>query len=322
MNTVADEPVEGHSSTDKPRESIITPQSQESSENSSEYETDKADLDDTFRPPRHLIQQDEQSSNMTLRPRDKIHKDRKGLFCFYNNVTNPQNVGEALSSPHVNEWKKAMDEEYNSLMETQTWQLDDLPAGKKALPNKWVFKTKTDQQGNIMRYKARLVIKGYEQKRGIDYQEVYSPVVRYTSIRYLFAIAAQCNLHIDQIDAVTAFLQGDIDTEIYMLQPEMYTKGNKVCHLLKSIYGLKQASRLWNIILCKVLKELGIEQSKTDPCIYYDNIKKIYIAVWVDDLIIFSSQLEYTKELKDKLCKKIKYEGPWSSQTMCGLEYN
>lgn len=308
VNPIVDVPVEGHSSTEQPKESVITPQSaasHELSENSSEYETDSADLDETYQPPRYLMQQDQQISNITLRPRNKFHKDKEVLFCFYNSVTDPQNVEEALSSPHANEWKKAMDEEYNSLIETETWQLEDLPAGKKALTNKWVFKTKTDQQGNVIRYKARLVIRGYEQKRGIDYQEVYSPVVRYTSIRYLFAVAAQCNLHIDQMDAVTAFLQGNIDAEIYMVQPEMYAKGKQVCHLLKSIYGLKQASRLWNIKLCKVLKELGIEQSKTDPCIYYDNTKKIYIAVWVDDLIIFSSQLEYTKELKEKLCKKL-----------------
>ena len=98
-----------------------------------------------------------------------------------------------------------------------------------------------------MRYKARLVIKGYKQIHGIDYTDVYAPVARLTSVRYLFGIAVKYHLHIEQLDAVTAFLQGDIDVELYMSQPSHYETGSKqVCKLNKSIYGLKQASRTWN----------------------------------------------------------------------------
>lgn len=141
-------------------------------------------------------------------------------MCFFIDFTDPQTVEEALSSQQANGWKTAMHEEYNSLIKNKTWSLTDLPSGKKALPCKWVFKTKTNQSGNIVRYKARLVIKGYAQKRGADYDETYSPVVRYTTVRYLFALAAKYELQIDQMDAVSAFLQGEIDKEIYMQQPE------------------------------------------------------------------------------------------------------
>lgn len=99
-------------------------------------------------------------------------------------------------------------------MDNNTWTLTNLPEGRKAIKCKWVFKTKHDAAGNIDRYKARLVIKGYSQRKGVDYDETYSPVVRHSSLRYLFALAAKHNLYVDQMDAITAFLQGDLDEKI------------------------------------------------------------------------------------------------------------
>ncbi|GBP17999.1 Retrovirus-related Pol polyprotein from transposon TNT 1-94 [Eumeta japonica] len=133
-------------------------------------------------------------------------------------------VEEALSSPYAKQWRQAMNEEYNSLMKNNTWSLKNLPSDRKVLPSKWVYKTKTDQCGNIVRFKARLVIKGYAQK-GTDYEEVFSPVVKYSTIHYLISLAAKLGLETDQLDAVSAFLQGDIDVEIYMTQPELYEEG-------------------------------------------------------------------------------------------------
>ena len=104
--------------------------------------------------------------------------------------------------------------------------------------------------------------KGYNQMQGIDYNDVYSPVVKYSSVRCLLALAAQRELEIDQMDAISAFLQGDIDEEIYIKQPEGFQDGNKVLCLKKSIYGLKQSSRMWTIKLSKALKNVGLAQSK------------------------------------------------------------
>lgn len=273
-------------------------------ETGSEYETDTADdPDDTYHVPKHVTVPPGETHTMTLRPRHK--NDKKGMLCFYTNISDPQTVEEALISSEVNEWKQAMDQEMVSLMKNDTWNLVPLPPGKTALPNKWVFKRKTDQDGNVIQYKARLVIKGYAQKKGVDFQEVYSPVVRWTSIRYLLALAAQQNLYIHQMDAVSAFLQGSIDTEIYMMQPEMYKKSDEVCHLNKSIYGLKQSSRLWNIKLSTVLKDMDIQQSKTDPCVYYNIKMEIYITVWVDDILLFASQKSTLDDVKEKLQKKL-----------------
>lgn len=275
------------------------------SDDSSEYDTHTEEHDETYYPP-YAIRQDSKS-NVTLRSTRLKNKpneagnDKMGLLCLFTDLTDPQTVEEALASPQATEWKRAMDEEYSSLMKNKTWTLTDLPPGKKALPYKWVFKRKTDQIGNVMRYKARLVIKGYAQRWGTDYEEIYSPVVRYTTIRYLFALAARYGLAIDQMDAVSAFLQGEIDRDIYMEQPEEYKRGSQVCMLHKSIYGLKQASRLWNLKLNSVLHELGMTQSKTDPCVYYNAKKNTFIAIWVDDLILFTSEENTKIVFKEKL---------------------
>lgn len=116
----------------------------------------------------------------------------------------------------------------------------DLHKDRNAIESKWVFKTKRNVDGTIALYKARLVIKGCAQRKGIDYQETFSPVVRYSSIRFLLALAAKHDLQIYQMDVVTAFLQGDLNEEV---QPKEFRKGTQACLFKKSLYGLKQASR-------------------------------------------------------------------------------
>lgn len=135
-------------------------------------------------------------------------------------ASDPVTVEQALSGPNADMWRNAMNEEMESLRENQTWSLVDLPHGKTPIKCKWVFKTKRNAKGETVRYKARLVVKGFTQQEGIDYHETFSPVVKYTSIRFLLAIAAKFNLNIRQMDAVTAFLQGNLKEDIYMCQPE------------------------------------------------------------------------------------------------------
>lgn len=140
-----------------------------------------------------------------------------------------------------------MKDEYEALILNGTWELCDLPEGRSAIKCKWVYKTKLDVNGDIDRYKARLVIKGYSQRKGVDYEETYAPVVRYSSLRYLFALAARLDMKVDQMDAITAFLQGELSEEIYMEQPPCFVDGkkrSKVCRLKKALYGLKQSSRV------------------------------------------------------------------------------
>lgn len=219
----------------------------------------------------------------------------------------PQTVKQALECDNKLNWQKAMDSEYSSLVKNNTWTLCDLPPGKKPIPCKWVFKTKLDADGNIIKYKARLVIKGYEQKFGIDYTDVYAPVVRLTSLRYLLGLAAKHNLHIEQLDAVCAFLQGDIDVELYMLQPPQYENGTEqVCKLNKSIYGLKQASRTWNKKLDSYLNEMGFKRSVLDPCVYYAHYRDsiLFITLYVDDLLLIYNNEDLARDIKKKIVEK------------------
>lgn len=203
-----------------------------------------------------------------------------------------------------------MEEEYNSLMENNTWSLCELPKGRKAIKNKWVYKIKRDSDGNISRYKARLVVKGCSQKYGVDYQEIFSPVVRYQTVRYLIALAVQKDLQIHQMDAVTAFLQGDLTDEIiYMEQPQGFkVNNNLVCKLNKALYGLKQSSRVWNMKLDKALKQFGFKQSILDPCLYHIiNHKQILIVtVYVDDFLIFWNDTKMLSSLKQYLMSNFK----------------
>uniref|UniRef100_A0A2N9HGE9 Integrase catalytic domain-containing protein n=1 Tax=Fagus sylvatica TaxID=28930 RepID=A0A2N9HGE9_FAGSY len=159
----------------------------------------------------------------------------------------PESYDEALQIEDSIKWELAMKDEMNSLMTSQTWELIELPQRKKALHNKWVYRVKEEHDGS-KRYKARLVVKGFQQKEGVDYTDIFSPVVKLTTIRLVLGIVAAENLHLEQLDVKTAFLHGDLEEDIYMHQPQGFIvqgKENRVCKLRKSLYGLKQAPRQW-----------------------------------------------------------------------------
>ena len=143
-----------------------------------------------------------------------------------------------------------------------------------ALPifqNKWIFKRKTDADGNVTVYKARLVAKGFSQVQGIDYDETFSPVAMLKSVRIMLAIAAYFDYEIWQMDVKTAFLNGFLKEELYMMQPEGFVdpeNADKVCKLQRSIYGLVQASRSWNLRFDEVIKAFGFIQVYNEACIY------------------------------------------------------
>lgn len=275
------------------------------------------------------------STNVTVRTRRQLREqadqsDPVSYMCLSNESAmsvldcDPQSTEEALKSELAQQWRDAMDVEYESLLENDTWILTDLPKGKRAIPCKWVYKTKRNENGEIVKYKARLVIKGYKQRKDIDYQEVFAPVVRYTSLRCLVATAAKYDLKIHQMDAISAFLQGDVEEELYMTQPPLYEKDSKsVCHLKKSIYGLKQASRQWNIKLNAALQDIGLSRSRVDPCIYYciNENDILFITLYVDDLLFFYSREGTVNTVKEKLTQ-IQNERSRRSQILYWFENN
>lgn len=156
----------------------------------------------------------------------------------------PMNLAEAKESPDWPKWKEAILDELRSLEKNSTWKLAKLPKGRKPVHNKWVFRIKLDSEGKVERYKARLVAKGFSQTKGFDYNETYAPVAKLTTFRVLLALANQERLHIHQMDVKTAFLNGKLDEDIYMSQPEGFEIGNDVCKLHKALYGLKQSPRM------------------------------------------------------------------------------
>ena len=192
-------------------------------------------------------------------------------------INEPRNISEAWSCEYSEQWKDATNSEYSSLIENGTWELVPLPEGKNAVGSRWVFKVKRDGDGCVQRFKARLVAQGYSQTEGVDYNEVFSPVVRNTSIRSLLALANVHDWEVHQMDVKTAFLQGNLDDETYMKQPDGYVNEqypNHVCKLKKSLYGLKHAARCWNSAIDCFLKSEGYKQVGADPCLYIKSVKQ------------------------------------------------
>ena len=143
-------------------------------------------------------------------------------FVIEGQVKEPQSIEEALKSEFSEQWNRATDSEYQSLLENETWKLVKLPSGRKPVGCRWIFKSKRGKDGKIERYKALLVAKGYTQRYGGDYDETFSPVVRYSSVRALLPYAVQNEMMIHQMDVITAFLNGSLEEEIYMEQPPGY----------------------------------------------------------------------------------------------------
>lgn len=127
-----------------------------------------------------------------------------------------------MSGRETKHWSEALADEYNSFIKNKCWTLVDLTAGHKPVKCKWVFSKKRGLNGELHKYKARLVAKGYTQKYGVDYHETFSPVVRYSTIRILLALAAQYDMMVEHLDVKTAFLNGDLEESVYMKQPVGY----------------------------------------------------------------------------------------------------
>ena len=223
----------------------------------------------------------------------------------------PSSLTEALSSIHAREWKAAADAEYQSLVENGTWELVELPVGRTPIKCKWVFKIKRGSDGSVDRFKGRLVAKGYAQQYGVDYDETYSPVVRFSSVRVLLAFAMDNDLLVHQMDVVSAFLNGTLEEEIYMEQPEGYMQPGTetlVCKLKRSLYGLKQSPRCWNTTLTGYLEGIGLCRNAADPCVFVQLVDGVptIIAVYVDDLILLTKTLEEMNAIKQALSERFR----------------
>ena len=249
-----------------------------------------------------------------LRRSDRVRSapDRYGEWMEYaslavNGEDEPQSYSEAMRGKFRIKWKEATDSEYDSLIKNKTWDLVNLTCNANVVGCRWVFKTKHGPDGEVNRFKARLVAQGFSQLEGIDYKEVFAPVVRYDSVRTVLAIANQLDLELHQMDVKCAFLNGHLEEEINMTQPEGYEDEEHpdfVGKLNRSLYGLKQSARCWNKVIDEYLKSENYEQNSTESCIYFKMVKKgdklitIIIALYVDDTIIASNDINTLKEEK------------------------
>ena len=205
-------------------------------------------------------------------------------------------------------WCDACDDEIASIIKNKTWELVNLPHGEKAIGLKWVFKVKRNADGSINKFKARLVVKGYIQRHGIDFDEVFAPVARIEIVRFIIALAASKGWQIHHLDVKTAFLHGDLKEEVFVCQPQGYVvKGqeNKVYKLRKALYGLRQAPRAWNEKLNNVLGGLGFLRCSKEPALYRKQGKDntLLVAVYVDDLLVTGSSLDQIQEFKMGMAK-------------------
>lgn len=219
----------------------------------------------------------------------------------------PSTIQEALASPDSAAWIQAINKELDAHRENATWTLTSLPAGRRAIGCRWVFTIKDNTTPPT--YKARLVAQGFRQVHGLDYGETFSPVVRYESIRVLFALAARFDLVIHQMDVTTAFLNGDLHEEIYMQPPPgSPAAGSKVCHLNKSLYGLKQAPLCWNVKINQVLLDFGFVRSMSEFGVYSLVIEGsvTLVALYVDDLLILSNTPTSIDSVKDVLASNFR----------------
>lgn len=233
----------------------------------------------------------------------------------------PKHFKEAMKDSG---WRDAMGKEIRALEDNETWVMETLPPGKKALGSQWIYKIKYKSDGSIERLKARLVIYGNHQVEGIDYNETFAPVAKMVTVRIFLAIAAVKNWEVHQMDVHNAFLHGDLSEEVYMKVPPGFknTNPNMVCRLKKSLYGLKQAPRCWFAKLSTALKNYGFVQSYSDYSLFglCRERTQINVLVYVDDLIIAGNDKVALTTFKDYLGRCFRMKDLGVLKYFLGLE--
>ncbi|CAI7811263.1 unnamed protein product [Closterium sp. NIES-54] len=236
-------------------------------------------------------------------------EDEEMAFYFFTPLPGePATVEEALSGPQK-EWKAAMDAEFNSLIENETWELVELPEGRQPISSNWVFKVKSGADGALERFKSRLVAKGFQQKEKVDFREIFASVAKPVTRRTLLAGAAVNGWYVKQMDITTAFLNGVLLEDIYMVQPNGYEVGtSRVCKLKKAIYGVKQTPRCYYENLEEVLHGGGFKTSQEDHRLLLlgEEEQLLLLLVYVDDILLFSPSIEQIERTQKLLMDNFK----------------
>jgi hypothetical protein len=229
-------------------------------------------------------------------------------FIVYLMDDTPKTIVEAFASPDADDWKEGVRSEIDSILSNGTWELVDRPYDCKPVGCKWVFKNKLMPDGTIDLYKAKLVAKGYTQREGEDFFDTYSLVAILTTIHVLLSLAISHGLLVHQMDVKIAFLNEKLKEKIYMTQPDGFVvKGqeDKVCKLVKSLYGLKQATKQWHEKFNVTLISAVFSVNEPDRCVYYRHGggQGVILCLYVDDILIFGTSLDVINEVKTFLCQ-------------------
>ncbi|GKA15748.1 putative RNA-directed DNA polymerase [Tanacetum coccineum] len=250
---------------------------------------------------------------------EKLANTQKNMVEELSTVAIPNSVQEALKDPR---WRKAIQEEMDALKKNWTWDEVVLPPGKKTVGCRWIFTIKLDSSGKIDRLKARLVAKGYTQKYGIDYRDTFAPVAKINTIRILVSIAANKEWPLRQYDVKNAFLNGNLEEEVYMDPPPGMNFGNKVCKLNKALYGLKQSPRAWFGRFSKFMKGIGYKQSDADHTLFVKNNegKVTALIVYVDDMVVTGDDEDEMNKLKDVLGAEFELKDLGKLKYFLGIE--
>ena len=286
-------------------------------EDSSEIDDEKAESNDSEKsqddsedatPRKH-------STWAEQHPKDQIIGDpkagvqtRQSVVSNYSLVSTiePKTVAEASLDES---WLKAMHEELEQIEKNSTWELVPRPTDKNVIGTKWVFRNKLNEDGQVIRNKARLVCKGYAQIEGIDFEETFAPVARLEAIRMFLALAAYKTFKVFQMDVKSAFLNGLLEEEVYIEQPDGFLiskNSDLVCKLKKALYGLKQAPRAWYARLDLYLRKIGFGKGMVDSNLYVKTelSKQLVVIVYVDDIIFGGNDEEMCRNFAEEMKKE------------------
>lgn len=273
-------------------------------ESSSQNQNDESE---SLGDPSAILESNLSDPDVVNLPRrsERLRLKQSANAAFDDPFFEPSTYNQAIKCKNKEKWIDAMKEEINSINLSQTWSVVEHPKDRTAIGSRWVFKIKKNDKGEIERFKARLVAQGFTQRYGVDYDEVFAPVARSATFRALLSVASAKNLVVKQYDVKTAFLNGTLQEEIFMKPPQGYNLNNKVLKLHKSLYGLKQAARVWNQTLHKALCSLGFKQSLHDDCLYILRKENslCFMICHVDDIIFAANSENLITSLSSSLSK-------------------
>jgi hypothetical protein len=254
------------------------------------------------------------------------YDDFVSIVSLSTNDDEPSCYQEVVKGSNSDKWKEAMKDEMKALERNSTWDLVELPRDRKIVACRWVYKLKKGVDDKVERYKARLVAKGYSKKLGIDFHEIFSPVVKIVSIQSVLALVALLDLDLEQLDVKNAFLHGDLDDEIYMEQPEGFIQNrNKkfVCRLKKSLYGLRQSPKQWYKKFDSFMVSQNYTRSEYDHCVYFKKLNNgifIILVLYVDDMLLEIKSITEINRLKAQMVRTFNMKDLKAARQILGME--